>query len=331
MGSQFGRSSAARMLGVFAVVICGLSVSAHAAEQVYKLGHMFARNSLPDKAANKFAELLAERSKGAIKLEIHPEGLLGDERENLAQLRKGILQFAVTGDVVVSNIGDRYRVVNMPFLYRDSQHALRTYDGDLGKIIRGNMRAEGVETLSWHYVGTRMLTANKPIRNLADIKGLNLRLPQDSAWITTWRALGANTKHVPFPELADALRLGSVDAQENPPNFIRANRLYEQQKYLITSNHMPQRQMIFASEILWSKLKDDKRELIRAAAREASAWLTMTAEKEQAADMQWLVREGGLSLIQFDPAGVPQAIASVPAVLAGKEGNEIFREIVAIR
>jgi len=302
-----------------------------AAQQTYKLGHMFARESLPDRAAGKFSEILATRSQGQLRIQVYPEGLLGDERENLAQLLKGSLHFAVTGDVVVSNIGDKYRVVNMPFMYRSVQHALHTYESDLGLAIRGNIRSEGVDVLSWHYVGTRMLTANKAIRSLADIKGLQLRLPQDSAWIATWQALGANPRQVQFTELATALKIGRVEAQENPPGFIRANRLYENQKYLMTTNHMPQRQMILAAGEFWRKLSASELALIGAAAREAAQWATLQAEMEQRIDQAWLTREGGMTLIEFDFRGVAQAVAGVPAAVAGKDGEAIFNRIRAIR
>lgn len=305
--------------------------SLQAAEQVYKLGHMFVKESVPDRAAKKFAEILSTRSKGNLKVQVYPEGLLGDERENLAQLLKGTLNFSVTGDVVVSNIGDKYRVVNMPFMYRSVQHALQTYESDLGMAIRSNIRTEGVDVLSWHYVGTRMLTANKPIRNMADIKGLQLRLPQDSAWIATWQALGANPRQVQFTELATALKVGRVDAQENPPGFIRTNRLFENQKYLMTTNHMPQRQMILAAGEFWRKLAANERTMISAAAREASEWATNQAELEQKIDQAWLTKEGGMTLVEFDFQGVAEAVAGVPAALAGKEGEAIFKQIRAMR
>lgn len=320
------------VLSVFIpVLVMALPFASHAAEKTYKLGHMFAKESLPDRAAKKFAEVLAARSQGQLKVQVYPEGLLGDERENLAQLLKGALHFAVTGDVVVSNIGDKYRVVNMPFMYRDVKHALQTYESDLGLAIRKNIRAEGVDVLSWYYVGTRMLTANKPIHGLADIKGLQLRLPQDSAWIATWQALGANPRQVQFTELATALKVGRVDAQENPPGFIRANRLFENQKYLMTTNHMPQRQMILVAGGFWGKLSASESTLISAAARDAAQWATAQAELEQRTDLDWLTREGGMTLVEFDFRGVTDAVAGVPAALAGKEGEAIFKQIRAMR
>lgn len=300
-------------------------------EQVYKLGHMFATGSLPDKAAQRFASLVAERTGATVKVAVFSDGQLGDERENIAQLRKGLLNFAVTGDVVVSSLGDKYRIVNMPFIYRDVQHALRTYDSELGEAIRAKLRQEGIEVLSWHYIGTRMLTANRPIRNVADLKGLELRLPQDSAWTATWQALGARTRQVPFTELPRALAVGQVDAQENPPNFIRTNRLYEHQKYLMTTNHLPQRQMILASGAAWNRLPESRRAQILAAAREASDAITRQAVAEQEADLQWLVGAGGMTKVEFDASDVQAAIAPVPGLLAGPDGDQILEQIRRLR
>jgi tripartite ATP-independent transporter DctP family solute receptor len=303
----------------------------HAAGETFKLGHMFARGSLPDQAARKFAELVAVRSRQAIRIEVHADGLLGDERENVSQLRKGSLDFAVTGDVVISNLGDQYRVVNMPFIYRDAGHALAVYAGPLGAALRTAIRREGVEVLSWHYVGTRVLTANRPIRGLDGLKGLKLRLPQDHAWTATWQALGADTRQLPFTELADALRLGRVEAQENPPNFIRGSRLHEHQKYLMTTNHMPQRQMLLASGQRWTRLPTAQRALLEAAAREAAAWTSARAAAQQRADLDWLLDAGGMTRIDFDARGVDAAIAAVPGHLAGPAGEAVFAQIEALR
>jgi tripartite ATP-independent transporter DctP family solute receptor len=317
--------------GLILCIVFGLSPVTAAAEHTYQLAHMFARGSLSDQAANKFAERVAAQSKGAVQILITPEGMLGDERENVAQLRKGVLNFSVTGDIIISNIGDHYRVINMPFIYRDAQHALQAYESSLGNTIRNNLKNEGIEALSWHYVGTRMLTAQKPIRNANDLKGLRLRLPQDSASITTWQALGADIKQVQFTELATALKQGRVDAQENPPNFIRANQLYLHQKYLIDTNHMPQRQMFLAGAAFWNKLPADQRALLRHAAAEASRWATAEAAAAQRRDLTWLINNGNMTFIQFDRKGIREIVDNTAKSLAGKEGFLILDKIRALR
>ncbi|MDI6747232.1 MAG: TRAP transporter substrate-binding protein [Rhodocyclaceae bacterium] len=321
--------SRSRRRALALILLTGLAPLTAVAGEVFKLGHMFARGSLPDQAALKFAELVAAHSKQAIRIEVYPDGVLGDERENVAQLRKGSLDFTISGDVLISSIGNQFRVVNMPFIYRDPAHALAVYDGPLGVAIRSGIRQEGIEVLAWHYVGTRMLTANRPLRTVEDLKGLKLRLPQDQAWVATWQVLGASTQQIPFTELADALRTGRIDAQENPPNFIRGQQLYKHQKYLMTTDHLPQRQMILASGQRWSRLSARQRDLLLEAVRAAARWTTTRATAQQQADLDWLLGEGGMTRIEFDMRGVRAALGEIPGRLAGTEGERLFEQILA--
>ena len=307
-----------------------LTPLAASALQALNLGHQFARDSIPDRTAHKFAELLSASTKGSFKVAVYPGAAFGDEREHLALLRKGTLDFTVTGDLIISSLSDKYRVVNMPFLYRDVRHALSVYDGALGTGMRNELKASGLIALSWHHVGNRLLTANKPIRNVDDLKGLNLRLPQDAAWTATWRALGAQPRHVQFSDLGTALKLGQVEAQENPANFIRAGRLYENQKYVILTHHMPQRQFIFASEKTMQALRPDLRAKVQKAAQEASLWATSIAGTESERDLAWLLGEGGMSAVEFDLRGVTERLAPVPASLAGEAGTAVYNTIKAI-
>ena len=317
-----------RMLCLLA---CMLPLLAQGHEQALNLAHMFAPGSIPDQAAEHFAALVAARTKRVLRIVVHRAGALGDERDNLAQLRRGQLDFALTGNVVVSNFADKYRIVNMPFVYSSPEHALRVFDSELGQAIRGNLRSEGVELLSWHYVGTRMLTANVPIRDLRDVHGLALRLPPDSTALATWQALGANPRQIPFTELENALRLGRVAAQENPPHLIRTSHIYAYQKYLIATNHLPQPQLILGAGELLKRLHPEHRQIVLQAAREASAWATEQAKEEQQRDILWLTDEGGMTLIDFNPRGIERALSGLPRRLAGDDGETIFRQLRALR
>lgn len=298
------------------------------AEIELKLGHMFAAQSLPGKVADRFAELVADKSQGNIIIKVFGNGHFGDERNNLSLLNQGKLDFAVTGDLVISYLGNKHAVVNMPFIYSGPQHALSIYDGPLGETIREELKVQhGIDALSWHYVGTRMLTANRPIRNVHDLKGLNLRLPPDQVWMETWKALGAKPKSIQFTKLYSALKRKRVDAQENPPNFIRAQKFYEVQKYLILTNHIPQRQFIFSTDNLPKTLSPKQLRLVKQAAHEASAWATETAIANQDKDIEWLTKQGGMTLIQFDSKDVAKLIESTPSLLSGAYGEEIFQYI----
>lgn len=326
---QLGRKCQQTALtGIWMMAVWGLCLAAAQAGQVLRLGHQFPRNSLSDRAAQHFAQQVAEKSQGALEIRVFPAATLGDEREQLALLRKQTLDFALTGDLVISSLNDRFLVVNLPFLYRDSAHAMAIYNGPLGQAMRRELEAHGLKALAWHEVGNRMLTANRPVRNIADIRGLKLRLPvTDVAWTASWRALGANVRQVQFTDLPLALKTGLVEAQENPPGLIRSARLNEHQKYLMDTRHMPQRQFIFTSVSAWSRLDATQRRLVQEAATAASAFAMTTAQTEFQRDLDWLVKEGGMTLIPFDASGVSSIIQKVPARLAGTEGEALYREI----
>lgn len=319
------------LLFLLLALLLALAALPARAAQPLVLGHQFPQGSIPDRAAQKFAQLVAEKSGGTLQIAVHAGGAFGDEREHLALLKRQVLDFAVTGDLVISSLSERYMVLNIPFIYRSAAHALASYDGALGQSMRAELQARGLVALAWHHVGVRMLTADRPITNLRDLQGLNLRLPQDTAWIAAWKALGAEPRHIQFTELPMALKMGRVNAQENPPNFIRSAKLYEHQKYLMTTAHMPQRQFIFASEGRWRQLSAPARKLIQEAAREAARHAITIATDENRQDLQWLLGEGGMTLVNFDPTGVREALAPIPQALAGEAGVAVMRQIQSTR
>lgn len=326
------------VLSIFAIFLLLISTPflfwqpAAAAETEFKLAHMFPRGSLPDQVAQRFSKLVSEKSDGRLKVTIYPAGYFGDERKNMSLLTRGALDFAVTGDLIVSYLGKSYLVISMPFLYRDPQHALSAYDSKLGGKMRSELRKKhGLEALSWYYVGTRVLTANRPIRNLKDLAGLNLRLPPDRVWTMTWRSLGVRPKAIQFTDLYAALERGRVEAQENPPNFIRAQKLYKVQKYIMTTNHMPQRQFLMASAKRYRSMPAADRSTIHESARAVARWTTAAAIEGHEKDLRWLVEQGGMTLIPFDKDGIEKLLAGVPPRIDGENGVKTYNYIKAAR
>lgn len=296
-----------------------------------RLGHQFAPDSIPDRVAQRFASQVAQVSAGALQVQVYPGGTFGDERAHLSLLRRGALDFSVTGDLIISSLDPAFLVVNMPFLYRDTAHALAAYSGPQGTAMREQMLQSGVLALSWHHVGMRVLTAHRPVRSIDDLQGLKLRLPPDAAWMAVWTALGASPVQIPFTDLPSALKLGKVHAQENPPNFVRAGKLHEHQKYLMRTNHMPQRQFLFASTSRWNTLSTSEQRVLHDAAREASRWAVTTAQQEDARDLAWLVGEAGMTSVAFDPAGINERLDAVARSLGGPSGLKAFEAIRALR
>ncbi len=304
----------------------GMGLPARAARSL-RLGHQFAPGSLPDRVAERMARQLQERSGGGVEVTLIPGAALGDELQHLKLLRSGALDLSVTGDLIVSSLSDKYLVFNLPFLYRDTAHALAAYGSAAGARMREEMEASGLRALSWHPVGTRMLTAQRPIARPQDLQGLRLRLPADVAWTAVWRSLGAQPQQVPFTDLPAALRLGRVEAQENPPNFIRAGQLYQYQSHLMTTGHMPQRQFVFASGPRWALWTPQERRWVLEAAEEASRWAVDAAQAEQQRDLDWLLGPGRMQRVAFDDTGIAEQLEPIAAALAGEAGRAMYRQI----
>lgn len=316
-----GVSAAVGGLGVLS------APAVQASPRILKLGHQFAPGSLPNRVATRLAGQLRERSGGAIEVQLIPGAALGDELQHLKLLRSGSLDLSVTGDLIVSSLSDEYLVLNLPFLYRDTAHALAAYGSAAGARMRQEMEAGGLRALSWHPVGVRMLTAQRPIARWQDLQGLRLRLPADVAWTAVWRSLGAQPQQVAFTDLPAALRLGRVDAQENPPNFIRAGQLHQYQSHLMTTAHMPQRQFVCASGPRWAQWTPRERDWVQQAALEASAWAARTAEEEQQQDLAWLLGPGGMQRVAFDATGIAEQLEPIAVALAGEAGRTLYRQI----
>ena len=297
-----------------------------------KLAHMFAPTSLPGQSAAHFADLVKQKTGGATTITVIPGGALGDEGANLQQLQNGSIDLALTGDLVISSYGKPYLLMTLPFLYRSADQALHVYNGALGKELGDYLYSQyKLRLVAWQYAGTRVLTSSKPIRTLADLKGLKMRLPSNVPWVAAWGKTGVAITPVAFTELQLALQTGTVTAQENPPNFIIANKFYEVQKYLMATNHYPQMQSYFIADSVYAALPPAERTAIEAAMREAAEWTSDQAMKAQQSDIDWLTTKGGMTLVPIDMTGLQDLVKTVPAELMGPQGEVLVERIKAVQ
>lgn len=323
---------------LFAVALCFIppltapSSTALAEEATSVLiAHMFSPDSFPDQAARLVADALrAEEGVGSV--EVAAGARLGDERANLRQVQRGEVDITVVGTLLLNYLTPRYRLVGTPFLFRERDQVAAVYDGPIGDEIRDGLRQRGLEMLSWHCIGQRLLTANRPIASRADLQGLKLRLPPDATWFATWSALGAVPEAVAFPELHAALKGGEVEAQENPPGLIRGQRFHGVQSHLMLTRHLLQTQFVVAGRDFLQRLGPRAEARLRQAAEAASARVCARAQREQQADIDWLIGEGGMIPVELELGD--EAVALLPGVarrLDGEAGVALLNRILESR
>lgn len=256
----------------------------------------------------KFKELVEQRSKGDMVVQIHVGGAMGGERDVFEAMSSGGLEMGAMGSGDVSIFFPQWMVYEVPYALRDADHFWKFWNGPVGKEVNDMVLKErGVMTAGVVYRGARFLTANRAIKTPAEVKGLKIRLPENKPWIKVWESLGALPVVVAFPEVYMALKTGVAEAQENPLESIWSYKFYEAQKYLIGTRHVYAAAKYQISKKWFDTLKADQQKLILDAWKDATAFANEQAvafDKKLVGDLQ----AKGMTLIEPDMPAFQKAV-----------------------
>lgn len=216
-----------------------------------------------------FAEKVAERSGGKIKVRTFPNGVLGGDVQVLSSLQGGVVEMMTWNAGLMLNHVTDFGILDFPFLYTDTAKVDAMLDGEAGRMLTDQLPAQNLVGLAFWELGVRNLTNNKhPVAKLEDIAGLKVRAQQSPLFLDVWRALGANPTPLPFTEVHTALETGTVDGQENPAALILASKFNEVQKYLSLTHHNYNPQIVLIGKGFWDTLNDDEKKLLSDVAME---------------------------------------------------------------
>ncbi|UQI33799.1 TRAP transporter substrate-binding protein [Pseudomonas bijieensis] len=223
--------------------------------------------------AQKFADLLGEKSGGKIKVRLFPGGTLGGDVQTVSALQGGTLDITVLNSGILAAQAPDYAMLDFPFLFNNVEEAHAVIDGPVGQKLAAQLDSKGLVGLGYWDLGFRNLTNSKhPVTRLEDMQGLKIRVIQSPIYLETFSALGANPVPMAFPEVYTGLEQHTIDGQENPFTVIEGNKFYEVQKYLSVTGHIFNPQSLIISQKTWSRLNDDEKAMISAAAAEAQTF-----------------------------------------------------------
>lgn len=224
-------------------------------------------------AAYRFAQLVQEETRGRIRIKIFPDGALGSETEVLKQLRYGGIDFA---RLSVMSLGDEIPVLNvlqLPYLYRDSEHMWKVLDGDTGEVFMEAFEDYGLKGLSWYDAGARhFYNSGKPVECLEDMRDLKIRVAQSEMMEDMVRALGAQPVIMDYSEVYGALETGQIDGAENNWPSYDTMRHFEMAPYITLDGHNRIPEIQAASGETWEKLSQEEQAIIRSCARESALY-----------------------------------------------------------
>lgn len=258
-----------------------VAVAAASAQEIKaKLG-----TSLPDThpqtiGARKFAELADRKSNGRIKITVYSAAQLGSDQQMQAALRAGTQEFTVPSTATLANLVKEFSVIGLPFSFASEKQADAVLDGPFGKSLLAKLPDVGIVGLAYWENGFRFLTnSRRPVVKVEDMAGLKVRTMQNNLYIDLFNGLGANAVPMPVNELFTALETKAVDAQENPYTVIYAQKFYDVQKYVSTTGHAYDALVLCASKKFWDGLAAADRDLLQAAANEATLFQRQTSRE----------------------------------------------------
>jgi tripartite ATP-independent transporter DctP family solute receptor len=223
--------------------------------------------------AQKFADLVAEKSGDKIKSKLFPGATLGGDAQVISSLQGGTVEATVVSTGLLSTMIKEYGVFYLPLIFDDVREADAVVDGPVGRKLLDRLPDKGLIGLAYWEHGYRDMTNNKrPVAKWEDMQGLKIRVIQIPIFVDIFNGLGANAVPMPFPELYTALEQGAVDGQETALPTIETAKFDEVQKYLSTTHHVYDPLVVLFSKKTWDRLSDDERRILAEAARETAPY-----------------------------------------------------------
>jgi tripartite ATP-independent transporter DctP family solute receptor len=251
-------------------------------------------------AVKYMGELLSKETDGRLGVKVYPNAALGSENDTVEQLKIGGLDMMRINVAPLNNIVPETIVPALPFLFRSKEHMHAVLDGPIGDEILAAMEAQGMVGLAFYDSGARSLyTATKPVKTLADVQGMKIRVQQSDLFVATIEALGASPTPMPYGEVYTALTTGIVDAAENNfPSYESSRHFEAAPNYTLTEHSMAPEVLVF-SKVIWDTLSEEDQTLIRKAAKESVPYMRKLWDEREAKARQ-TVEAGGAQIIPLE-------------------------------
>lgn len=241
---------------------------------VLRLGHDQTDGHPYDLAAERFAAEVAVATDGALRIRVFPAAQLGDSPEQVEGLHLGTLDLALAAFSHASQFCPEFGLFGAPYLFEDTAHFAAVFDGEVGEILDEACREHySIRLLATFTSGYRLLfNGRRPVRSIADLGGLKIRVMGGEADALTWQAMGAIPVPMPYSEVYSALQAGVIDGAENEPASILSNKFYEAAPYFAPTRHLVLPMGLFISEQTLARLPEAQQRALWEQARSAAVW-----------------------------------------------------------
>ena len=286
----------------------------------------------------KFAEAVAAKSGGKMKVNLFFNGSLGSDQAVVSAMKGGTIEMSVMNSGILASEAKELAIFDFPFLFANEKESDAIVDGPVGKKMHALLEAKGLVGLSYWELGYRQMTNSKrPLNKVEDIDGLKLRVIPNPINVDWVKALGANPTPMPFPEVYGGLEQKAIDGQENPISVIAANKFWEVQKHIALTNHQYNPQSVIFSKKVWDTLTPAEQKILDESADEAAKNQREQSRAAVAANLE-LLKKNGMTVTVFPAAEVAKlrekmkpVIVKYSAAVGEATVNEMMTELAKLR
>ena len=314
-----------------AAVLAAAATGVHA-QTVLKIGYATSATSHYGVGSTVFCEEMEKGTQGRYKCQQFPSSALGGEREQIEAVQLGTQDLVNTSTGPLGNFVPEVRIVDIPFLFRDYDHARKVMDGPIGQDLQNKMAAKGLINLAWTENGFRHMTNSKRAINTPDdTKGLKMRTMENRVHMDGYKTFGILPTPMAFPELFGALQQGTVDGQENPIPVILSSKFSQVQKHLSLTGHVYSPAALILSPVVWNKLSEADKKVFTEAAKKGAIAQRKKVNDDEANGIAQLEKEGMSVVRQVNSEAFRKAVAPAYANFAKEFGADKIAAIQAVR
>lgn len=253
-----------RSFSALALSALALTASpALAQEFVARIGHLESAQQSRHVHLERVAELVSERTGGAVEFQLFPQGQLGNQRVMTEGVQLGTLEATVSPAAFLGGFNPAVSVLDIPYLMpADAKAAQDLREGPFGDALLDSFSSKGIVGIAWWPNGMKNFTSNKPLDDIAAFADQKFRVMDSKILIEQFNALGASAIALPFGELYTSLQTGVVDGQENPLDTIQRMKFFEVQDYLVISEHGAMEDVVLFNPTWWGSLPAEYQTII---------------------------------------------------------------------
>ncbi|MEW9838314.1 TRAP transporter substrate-binding protein [Mesorhizobium sp. ZMM04-4] len=312
-----------RYIAAASALLLVIGGAAQAQQMELKIGHTLNPSSHYHKAAEKFKEVVEARTNGDITVSLFPQSQLGGEVKMLQSARLGAVDLVVTSSAPLENTVPEMAILSLPYLFDNLDEADKVLQGDAGRHFLDYMEPRGLVGLTFlSAIERSVYTSKKPIKTVADIGNLKLRVMQSPSYVAAYEAFGAQPTPMAYSEVYLALQNGVVDGAENSPDTFVMDRMTEVTKYLnmTKAHYMPS--LMVMSKVRFDALSDEQKAIVADAAKEAAQASISTFRSTYTESLD-KVKEANVEIVETDRAEFAKAAQAVwPSIVANTPDGE---------